>query len=458
MQRQIFIAGSAQLDVISSMQQPYEKERYQAFGKTIFGFGGVAYNIAVNLRTLGVDVTLMSAMNDSPLSQMLRSQMAQYGVRSHILVDETLPESVYNGHFFEGEELNFVCSNTDQLVTFDEKFIRKGMFGASSAIINCSLNVESLNNCVNIANKLDIPIFISGVGDAMAKRIVHITGQISCVFLNTSEMVSLVDEYEGLSWQDVVNKIGARFIVTRGAEGVSYLRPNEEEIRFGLDGVKERGTALGAGDLFLSYTVKEYIMNFKRWREAIQIAIEKAPEILEREDANIGTADPLSESITRIVDTAHVDQLTGALNRHGIDRYLTTPNMSFADMHVILIDADHFKQVNDTFGHQAGDEVLQSIVRVVKENLRNGDMVGRFGGEEFICFLRQIPTEVVVTISERIRKQIASMKHGKDALDVTVSLGIAKWQPGDTAESITHRADEALYKAKEDGRNKVVVV
>lgn len=455
--RQIFIAGSAQLDIISTMQEQNLVNGYQAFGKTVFGFGGVAYNTAVNLRSLDVDVTLMTAMNNSPMSQMLRAQMAQYGVRSHILVDEDLPESVYNGHFFEGEEINFVCSNTDQLVTFDEKFIRKGMKGASSAIINCSLNVESLNNCVDIANKLDIPVFMAGVGDAMAKRIKMIEGQLECVFLNTSEMVSLVTEFDGLSWQEVVNHFNAKFIVTRGAEGVSYLRPNDEEIRYHLQAEKEKGTALGAGDLFLSYTVKEHIMNYKRWRDAIQVAIDNAPKVLERDDANMGSADPLAESITRIVDTAHVDQLTGALNRHGIERFFTTPNMSMADMHALLIDADFFKQINDNHGHKAGDEVLVSIVNIVKENLRNGDMVGRFGGEEFICFLQRIPTKEAVKIANRIRKHIESVKHSEESLDVTVSIGVSKWQKEDTVESIMHRADGALYEAKENGRNQVVV-
>jgi diguanylate cyclase (GGDEF)-like protein len=120
-----------------------------------------------------------------------------------------------------------------------------------------------------------------------------------------------------------------------------------------------------------------------------------------------------------------------------------------------MLDIDHFKRVNDTFGHVIGDRVLQRVARAASSALRGADMIGRFGGEEFIIVLPNASLDVAETIAERVRVAIET-----DTIDgfgdwptVTASLGVASWQPGEATTTLLQRADEALYDAKRGGRN-----
>jgi diguanylate cyclase (GGDEF)-like protein len=131
---------------------------------------------------------------------------------------------------------------------------------------------------------------------------------------------------------------------------------------------------------------------------------------------------------------------------------------------VVMCDIDHFKKVNDTYGHQAGDEVLSRVAKILKEEARDTDLVGRFGGEEFVCILNATDREGAQIFCERFRKRIESTKiaHGDKIIPVTISLGTAtslpEWNvqtdPTLAMKDIVSRADTALYFAKANGRNR----
>lgn len=119
---------------------------------------------------------------------------------------------------------------------------------------------------------------------------------------------------------------------------------------------------------------------------------------------------------------------------------------------VIIFDIDKFKRVNDIFGHDVGDSVLKELAQLVKGNIRKSDTLFRIGGEEFAIIASETKVEEALTLSEKVRKIIANydFEHVKE---ITVSLGITQFYPGDSTDSIFKRADTALYKAKNDGRN-----
>ncbi|WP_415926613.1 GGDEF domain-containing protein [Lebetimonas sp. JS170] len=123
---------------------------------------------------------------------------------------------------------------------------------------------------------------------------------------------------------------------------------------------------------------------------------------------------------------------------------------------IIYFDIDYFKQVNDIYGHEKGDEVLKEISKLIKENIRKTDIFGRWGGEEFLIILPSTKAKEAVKISEKLRKII--QEHNFDGLNVTISFGIAELKENDDNISIVNRADRALYKAKEKGRNIVVYI
>lgn len=157
---------------------------------------------------------------------------------------------------------------------------------------------------------------------------------------------------------------------------------------------------------------------------------------------------------------ARNDELTGLMNRRALfDSFqieLSRTIRHHLDLAVLLIDLDHFKEVNDRYGHFAGDEVLMTVGRLLQEGIRNTDFAGRFGGEEFVAVLPQTDDAGALTIAERLRSKLEQhvfFTRG-ERFQVTASLGISVYQLGDThCEAILDRADQALYDAKRAGRN-----
>jgi len=156
---------------------------------------------------------------------------------------------------------------------------------------------------------------------------------------------------------------------------------------------------------------------------------------------------------------ATVDELTGVLNRRGVEQTIADPAGRSAGMTIILVDVDHFKRVNDTYGHDAGDQVLRRVAAVMAQNVRGGDILGRWGGEEFIVACVNCSAEHAAQVAEKIRQRIEASAFGaRQRIPLTASFGVAAvLGEGGFAEALK-RADAALYRAKSLGRNRVVVV
>jgi two-component system cell cycle response regulator len=166
----------------------------------------------------------------------------------------------------------------------------------------------------------------------------------------------------------------------------------------------------------------------------------------------------LLASNRRLEELARTDPLTGIGNRRSFDAELASrfehARRYNRPLTLVMIDIDHFKEVNDTFGHQAGDEVLQRIARVLERTTRQSDFVARFGGEEFVVLLPETPLLEGLQVAEKIRAAVAA----EDLpTRVTVSAGVATLpQPHiDSPDALVAAADAALYRAKESGRNRV---
>ncbi len=156
---------------------------------------------------------------------------------------------------------------------------------------------------------------------------------------------------------------------------------------------------------------------------------------------------------------AETDVLTGLANRRRIVQQLTDAveraEAGQGTLSVALFDIDHFKSVNDGFGHAIGDQVLRRVATAAAGALRSSDMIGRYGGEEFVLVLPDARADVAMRIAERVREAVADSVHGADEPTVTVSLGVAAFSPGLSVDAILDRADHALYEAKRDGRNRL---
>ncbi|EJI2329879.1 GGDEF domain-containing protein [Vibrio cholerae] len=158
-----------------------------------------------------------------------------------------------------------------------------------------------------------------------------------------------------------------------------------------------------------------------------------------------------------------VDQLTGLLNRTAFERTVKRQqahsSRSGETLNLALIDADHFKEVNDTYGHNFGDYVLEELADCFEDNTRPFDSVFRYGGEEFLVLLPSTNPEQAEHVMNRLREAVAKMSISNDGVSITqtVSIGVASLGCSEEPDEAIERADQALYKAKETGRNKVVL-
>lgn len=158
------------------------------------------------------------------------------------------------------------------------------------------------------------------------------------------------------------------------------------------------------------------------------------------------------------------DPLTGAYNRRAYDRNIENEMSRYLrykrPFSMLLLDVDHFKKINDTYGHTIGDKCLKEIIKRIKPALRDTDFLARYGGEEFIVILPETDGEIAKEAAERIRSIVENIEflHKKDLVKITISIGVTQVMPSDESnEAIFHRTDQALYEAKNSGRNRVVL-
>jgi diguanylate cyclase (GGDEF)-like protein len=175
-------------------------------------------------------------------------------------------------------------------------------------------------------------------------------------------------------------------------------------------------------------------------------------------------------SYRQIEAQSNTDPLTGLANRRGLfkelEEMLRLARRERQAISLILVDVDHFKSINDRYGHKVGDEVLQQLAGYLRQGSREMDVVARFGGEEFLLLLPGVDAGAALEIAERIRSDVASLdmdvseelrpKVPPGGIRVTLSLGIGSVQPGEAPDLVIRRVDEALYRAKGGGRNRVV--
>jgi diguanylate cyclase (GGDEF)-like protein len=245
--------------------------------------------------------------------------------------------------------------------------------------------------------------------------------------------------------------------------GEKYFGFNADQVSALLEGIREQVPEIS--ELF----------DFKLLsRAALDAIVEEARSLLvkinlralsEMQDS-VQTIERLSEENRVLKNKADIDPLTEAFNRRFLKRYLKTAFFEAMtkerNLSCVFIDVDHFKRVNDQFGHDVGDRVLQSLVKEIKEIIRNNDVVVRYGGEEFVVVLRRVEPDVALGVAWRICKSIRGMTlTAADGSDVRVgvSIGVATHTPDDrfaSADSLLRAADAALYEAKSKGRDRVV--
>ena len=249
------------------------------------------------------------------------------------------------------------------------------------------------------------------------------------------DVVVLELEWSGRSGLEWLEEIRSRHIAP-----VVILAGGGDE-RLAVDAMK-KGAADYIPKSFL--TAEHFIHALVHARQTWNLMKEK--EHLQEELARMAIYDYLTEVLTR---RALMELLEAEIQR--TTRYER-------DLSVMIVDIDHFKRVNDSYGHIVGDAVLRKVAQVLRKAVRRSDTVGRYGGEEFVIILPETPLEKALMLAEKLRKQIAAaaVKHEGQKLNaVTVSIGVAQYDEDSSVDHLINRSDQWLYKAKENGRNQV---
>jgi len=209
-----------------------------------------------------------------------------------------------------------------------------------------------------------------------------------------------------------------------------------------------RGLLAGADD-FMAHPIREVEL---RARIRVQLRNKRFYDALER----------LRDERDSLRRDAQIDPLTNVLNRRSLEATVRQRCQLRERFGVLFMDLDHFKQINDRFGHESGDRVLISVANVIKNGLRPGDIVGRYGGEEFVAIVAGAGPESARLVAERLRLAVEEMVPSSPGPSrVTISIGTTVFDPRqleETPQELVHRADLALYAAKRGGRNRVVMV
>jgi diguanylate cyclase (GGDEF)-like protein/PAS domain S-box-containing protein len=241
--------------------------------------------------------------------------------------------------------------------------------------------------------------------------------------------------------------------------------------------VDEQGNSLCEGDCPLSHTLADgrprsarvFLHHQDGFRLPVAIGI---TPITDHQGKIIGAVETfrddsatvaILEQLEELKDLAYLDGLTRIANRAFLEIFIAA---RFNEFHrlgwsfgVILADLDHFKQVNDTFGHPAGDLVLRMVAQTLVKNCRSFDLAGRWGGEEFLCVISKLKdANQIMNIAGRMRALVESswISLGDRSCRVTISLGVTLARPQDTPETLIQRADDLLYRAKAAGRNRII--
>lgn len=175
--------------------------------------------------------------------------------------------------------------------------------------------------------------------------------------------------------------------------------------------------------------------------------------------------DKIRDSLKAAEQRSNTDALTGLANRRSLEEFFRSAQIAAmetgAPLSILMIDIDHFKKFNDSYGHQVGDQVLRLVAKVLQESVRDVDLAARYGGEELIAVLPGADLRHCADVAERIRRRISEARltrrsTGQEIASVTVSIGVAQFRLAEAAEATIERCDRALYQAKRAGRNRTV--
>lgn len=300
--------------------------------------------------------------------------------------------------------------------------------------------------------------YVSGINPALRKHIDELTSKGQR--LDDEAIYGLYRNHIAEIDSTVANRVSQGFEKVMADISASTAQAADEAGQFG-EALERWSSNYATGKLApsLSHGVGDLLHHSKEMQQTV-MALNSRLEESRRE------VEELRKEVHRAREEAMIDGLTGLANRRGFDIALSShfaqSDANTTSLCLLIADIDHFKNINDTYGHLFGDKVICSIAAVLRNSVKGNDLAARYGGEEFVVILPDTPIQGALVLAEKIRKVVESChirRTGSNEIvaSVTISLGVASRRPDESDQQLIARADEALYKSKLNGRNRVTL-
>lgn len=450
MSSQILVCGSLNVDVIAQSDELpstiYKK------GSVSFNFGGGGHNMAINMKELGISSAFLGVVNDGAMANLALGHLESHGVKTFVQTMENMDDAIFVSFFFKGVLQSATTSSAAESAILNQDVIDKAVNNAESILTTAVFSEEVLQKLEKTCMEKRKPFFVNVTTESHASKIACLH-HVTCAFMNMREAKKLQEHMGHKTLESMVDQLDFPLIVLQGKSAVMHLEPGKGATVHKVEAVPVKGSTLGVGDLVVCNLIGSWLRdgmyNFEECRF-------RAEEILSVPYGHLGSSSPLKISIQKETQKADADTLTGTLNRRGINKFIERRTRTRGKLTALLIDIDHFKNVNDTYGHDIGDNVICEVSCMLKKFIRASDALSRWGGEEFLLLLPGIGGSAAYNLAERMRKHVASHKITGMDKNVTVSIGIAERQADENFMALVKHADIALYEAKRNGRNKAV--
>jgi len=459
----LLVCGSVHVSVLATVTD--QKDEKNKNGRIVFDIGGVANDIASAAREAGTSVRLLTALADrSPYTKIIVEHLNLLGIEKAVRYEKGLTDPAVCAIVDENGKISSSVSSTAiDSVFFPAEFIHSALFGASGCAIDTSLSDLAIRTIAQKANEMHIPVFICASSVSGFAKIKMANASFAAIFTNKVTIDSLLkgdlgsSVYHIASSADSLSRLfGCPLIISKEDEGVSVARPdggieeNFSAININVDGKDYHG----ADSALSAYTLVHLLYSRRSLKDSLKIAVQAVEERAQDRYLKISAGGGgLSQALNGINKEASLDHLTKLPNRSAAVRKINKLIESGSKFFVAMVDVDHFKRVNDQFGHNVGDEALVLISAALSKAMRDHDFCSRWGGEEFLVVISNGSNSIedAHATMERVRKSIESIKWSKQALTVSIGLAAAD----SNIEKSIGRADEALYLSKTAGRNKV---
>lgn len=438
-QSSILVVGPAHLMVSAHIND----QRSQNEGMSI-DIGGYGAELAANVAMYGGRARLLTALPDSPFTQIIEDVVSSSGVEMSVEYTQDFV-GVPGQATLRDESTQAITrfsASTMNIHQFNDATIEHAYLLASVIVLTPDIHPYTLASCLDLARSRALHVILF---DPEGEAPVHdLPGAEDCILITSPA-----------GWAKLTSSLEEASRISGGGRHL----PSRRAILDGFDATLQEGDQSETFKSVLrANEPDEADIYRKSFASILAVTLASHPG-MGAQAATFSALDAAfnpSRSTHRtcmmeVVAENSTDAITGLPNRKFTEKKIA--NLSgIQPLSFVFVDLDHFKSINDTFGHDMGDVILHSAALTMRQALRAGDICARWGGEEFLCVIRGAGPNEAIEAAERIRSAISSSVAKPDGTNVTASLGVATMDGGEWRRAIA-KADEALYRAKRAGRN-----